>query len=217
MSPTVVLRTVLLAAAVVLAAAALLMIAAERRQSQALVLSRDIPPGHLLAAPDLEIRSAPQGAIPEGAIADPADAVGRHARGPLPRGQYLVAKNLDEGKARALAESSFEMPIGWSLVALPIDYEHALGGALDPGQRVDVYAVAKRTGAQAEILAPGARLVDVRSNDGLSLALARGPGVDADEPVGSVLVAIPRALLADVIARIQDSTFVLATAAGGSD
>ncbi len=212
-----VLRTVLLAAAVALAAAALLMIGAERRQSQALVLARDIPPGHLLAAPDLEIRSAPQGAIPEGAITDPADAVGRHARGPLPRGQYLVAKNLDEGKARALAESSFQIPIGWSLVALPIDYEHALGGALHPGQRVDVYAVAKRTGAQAEILAPGARLVDVRSNDGLSLALARGPGVDADEPVGSVLVAIPRALLADAIARIQDSTFVLATSAGGSD
>ena len=211
-----VVRAVLLAAAIALAAAALLMFEAERRLDRALVLSRDVPPGSRLVAADIGSRAAPRGAIPPGAVRDPVDAVGRYARGPLSKGQYLVAGDLGAEAARSLAESSFSFPAGWSLVALPIRFEYALGGALTPGQAVDIYAVAKRSGGPAEILAPGARLVDVRSNDGLSLALARGAEVDADEPVGSVLVAVPRALLAGIIARIEDFNFVLATAAGGS-
>ena len=80
---------------------------------------------------------------------------------------------------------------------------------------MDLYAVAKRSAGPAEILVPGARLVDLRSPDGQSLAVARSPELDSDEPLGSVLIALPRALLAQVIARIESSHFVLATAADG--
>ncbi len=207
-------RAGLLAVALLLGIAALLMVSAERRQSQVLVLARDVPAGQQLAASDLQPKSVPRGAIPPGAIQDPGAAIGKFARGPLPNGQYLVAQNLQSDAARSLAESSFAVPPAWSLVALPMEFEHALGGALAPGQAVDVYAVLKRSSGPAEILAPAARLVDVRSADGQSLALARPADVDADEPIGSVLVAVPRALLAGIIARIENSNFILVTAAG---
>lgn len=209
-------RIGLLALALLLAAGAALIHFAENRPERVLVLARDVPPGQRLVEADLGYRTTERGALPPGAIADPGLAVGKHARGPLPRGQYLVAGQLGADAGRALAGSSFELPAEWSLVALPVEFEHALGGALSPGQAVDLYAVAKRSAGPAEILAPGARLVDLRSPGGRSLALARAPAADADEPIGSVLIAVPRALLAEIIARIESSHFVLVTAAGGN-
>ena len=212
-----IIRVSLLAAALALAAAAALLLVSDRGQQQVLILTRDVPAGHRIAEADLQGKSIERGAVPPGAIADPGAAAGRYARGPLPAGQYLVSGNLGREAARSLAESSIELPSEWALVALPMEFEYALGGALTPGQAIDVYAVVKRSGGPAEMLAPGARLIDVRSNDGQSLALAPGPGTDPDEPIGSVLIALPRALLADIIARIEDSNFVLSSSTGAPD
>ena len=206
-------RTGLLALALLLAAGAVAMYVLDDRPSRVLVLARDVPAGQRLVEADLSYKSAARGALPPGAISDPDAAIGQHARGPLPRGQYLTVQQLAPTAWRGLAESSIKLPAGWSLLALPMEFEHALGGALSPGQKVDLYAVAKRSAGPAEMLVPGARLVDLRSPDGLSLAVARSPGLDADEPLGSVLIALPRALLAQVVARIESSHFVLATAA----
>ncbi|MYB15467.1 MAG: hypothetical protein F4X41_00305 [Chloroflexi bacterium] len=206
-------RIALLALALLLAGGAVSMYLLDDRPAKVLVLARDVPAGQRLVESDLSFKNAPRGALPPGALADPEAAIGQHARGPLPRGQYLTGRQLAPTAWRALAESSIKLPVGWSLLALPMEFEHALGGALSPGQKVDLYAVAKRSAGPAEILAPGARLIDLRSPDGQSLAVARSPGLDADEPLGSVLIALPRALLARVIARIESSHFVLATAA----
>ena len=215
MKSQLLVRAGLLALAILLGIAALLMYSSERRQAEVLVLARDVAAGERLVESDLRTRGVAQGAAPPGAIREASAAIGKFARGPLPQGQYLVAGNLDSDAAQALSMSSFLPPAEWSLVALPTEFEFALGGALDPGQRVDVYAVRKRSDGPAQILAPGAVVVDIRSTDGLSLALARPPGVDADEPVGSVLVAVPRALLAGIISSIESSNFVLVTSAGG--
>lgn len=209
-------RAGLLALAVMLAAGAALMYVADGQQEKVLVLARDVPAGKRLVEADVGYKTVARGALPPGAISDPISAIGMYSRGPLPRGQYVVARQLDSNAGRALAESSFAPPPEWSLLAVPMDFAHALGGALSPGQTVDLYAVAKRSAGPAEILVPGARLVDLRNADGQSLALARPAGLDADEPIDSVLLAVPRALLAGIIARIESSHFVLATAAGGS-
>lgn len=208
-------RAGLLGLALLLAAAAAWMYVSDGRQEKALVLARDVPAGQRLVEADVGYKAVARGALPPGALADPGAVIGMYARGPLPQGQYVVDRQLDANAGRALAESIFEPPVEWALVALPISVEHALGGALSPGQKVDVYAVAKRSAGPAEILAPGARLVDLRSLEGQSLALARPAGLDADEPIGSALLAVPRALLAGIIARIESSNFVLATSAGG--
>ena len=206
-------RIGLLLLALLLAAGAVAMYALDDRPERVLVLARDVPAGQRLSEADLAFRSTARGALPPGALSDPESAIGRHARGPLPRGQYLTGQQLAPSAWRALAESAFPLPAGWSLLALPMEFEHALGGALSPGQKVDLYAVGKRSAGPAEILVPGARLIDLRSPDGQSLMLARAPALDPDEPLGSVLIALPRALLAQVIARIEGSHFVLATAA----
>ncbi|MXX99619.1 MAG: hypothetical protein F4Y67_02200 [Chloroflexi bacterium] len=206
-------RIGLLALALLLAAGAVLMYALDDRPAEALVLARDVPAGQRLVDADLAFKSAARGALPPGVLYDSESAIGQHARGPLPRGQYLTGQQLTPTAWRALAESSFPLPAGWSVLALPMEFERALGGALSPGQKVDLYAVAKRSAGPAEILVPGARLIDLRSPDGQSLAVARSPELDSDEPLGSVLIALPRALLSQVIARIESSHFVLATAA----
>ena len=206
-------RICLLVLALLLAAGAALMYAADERGERVLVLARDVPAGQRLVEADIGDRAAARGTLPPGHLVDPAAAIGLHARGPLPRGQYLVAQQLAADPGRALAESSFALPAEWSLIAVPMEFEHALGGALSPGQAVDLYAVTRRAVGPAQILVPGARMVDVRSPDGQSLALSRPTGLGADEPIGSVLLAVPRALLAEIIARIESSNFVLAAAA----
>lgn len=140
------------------------------------VVARDLPAGHVLSAGDL--RRTPLHAAPEVldrlVRVDAASPVGRVLRFPIVAGALVSANQLGTRAAPARE------------ITIPITPDHALGGALRPGDRVDVLgSFGKGTDAAKTLtVAQRAQVVDVVRADGLfgqhegavsALTLAVGP------------------------------------------
>ena len=187
------------------------------QRSPVVVAARDLDATHPLVAEDLAIVSIPADAVPAGALADATGAVGKLPRAPLWRGQVVLGPALSDQAASF--HTGLVLPTGMRAVALPVSSAaQAVGGAIVPGARVDVIAVpvAGRApgGRTAELLLPGAMVLDVRSETGAPYgpAISKSPISSLAERIGSVVVAIDSLDEVRFADRIATSTFVLALA-----
>lgn len=121
--------------------------------------ARDLPAGHVLTATDLSttrINAAP--AVVD-RLLEPGDlaSTGRVLRFPLRRGELVAGTALGSSAPRGRE------------ITIPVGPDHALGGALEPGDRVDVLASFDKGTEAAKTLtvAAGAHVVDVIHEDGL--------------------------------------------------
>ena len=137
------------------------------RLSRCSLLTRDLPIGATIADGDLE--SARRAAVPDGAIADPATAIGKVLAGPARRGEVLTDVRL----------TATEGPDpGPGRVAVPVrPADPAIVDLLAAGMHVAVIAVAED--GSAELLAPDAVVLSIAKES------ARGRG---DRPV---VLAVP--------------------------
>ncbi len=135
--------------------------------SPVLLLTRDLPIGATIADGDLE--PARRAAVPDGAIADPATAIGKVLAGPARRGEVLTDVRL----------TATEGPDpGPGRVAVPVrPADPAIVDLLAAGMHVAVIAVAED--GSADLLAPDAVVLSIAKES------ARGRG---DRPV---VLAVP--------------------------
>ena len=160
--------------------------------------------------------------MPRPTTARSLDAVvGRYAALPILAGQDVDGRAIEATPgSRAFG---FGAPLGPGEVAfaLPVAADQAVGGALSPGARVDVIAVpnALKTGTAAASPGPGSismgqglTILALRTGDGHQLTdLAAGGSTAVVPPkLGSVVVAIPAARVADFATAALTSTFYLA-------
>ena len=146
--------------------------------------------------------------------------VGHYAALPILAGQDVDARAVEATPgSRAFG---FGAPLGPGEVAfaLPVEASQAVGGALSPGARVDVIAVpnALKNGSVGASPGPGVSMgqgltiLALRTADGYQLT---DPGTGDSSAVvppklGSVVVAIPAARLADFATASLTSSFYLA-------
>jgi len=183
------------------------------RRTTVIVAARDLDATRPLVADDLAARELPSDAVPAGALGDPQVAVGRTPRAPLWQGQLVIAAALAD--LPATFHTGLALPAGMRAVAVPVSAAQAVGGALVPGARVDVFAVPMLgrapAGRATELLVRDALVLDVRAETGAPYGTATGRGaVVVTERIGSVVVAIAPADELRVADRIATSTFVLA-------
>ena len=166
------------------------------------------------------VRVSPLDAPPNSARSLDA-VVGRYAALPILAGQDVDGRAIEATPgSRAFG---FGAPLGPGEVAfaLPVAADQAVGGALSPGARVDVIAVpnALKTGTAAASPGPsavamgqGLTILALRTGDGHQLTdLAAGGSTAVVPPkLGSVVVAIPAARVADFATAALTSTFYLA-------
>ena len=147
--------------------------------------------------------------------------VGQYAALPILTGQDVDGRAIEATPgSRAFG---FGAPLGAGQVAfaLPVEADQAVGGALAPGARVDVIAVpdALKTGTAAATIGPGAvtmglglTILALRTANGQQLGDASSGASTAVVPptLGSVVVAIPAARVADFATAALTSTFYLA-------
>ena len=124
----------LTAAALVVAAGVVALSPADARQGQQVVaLTGDLPVGARLAAGELQVVRVEQ--IPDGAISDPAQALGRELAGRARRGEIVTDARL--------ADSVGPDP-GAGRVAVPVrPADPAMVGLLGPGMHVAVISVSE--------------------------------------------------------------------------
>jgi Flp pilus assembly protein CpaB len=96
--------------------------------------SRRILAGSVIQPEDLQVLSLHPDAVPEGALRDPSEAVGKRALAERLPGDILVREALGEAQV-------FRLEKGEVAVAVSVDRVTGLSGLLRPGDRVSVIGV----------------------------------------------------------------------------
>lgn len=159
------------------------------------VAAADLTRPQRLAPEHLKVVLLPAEAVHPQAVRDPALAAGRVLRQPVPAGAPILASQLappgDGGVWVALLHP------GEAALFVPADAPRALGGAVQPGDRVALWALRRGEGAEGAEWLADVRVLDVRDADGRSLAEPR-----AGLPAG-LLVALPEELLPRAVAALE--------------
>lgn len=205
----------LLALAVVAGAVSGLLYYAGAQRVGVVAAATDLSAAREIAAADVEMRELPPDAVPADAIRDVARAIGRFPKGPVWRGQLMVAGAIADEPAGI--SSGVAIPAGMHALAIPVGIPAALGGAIAPGARVDVIAVPLQGRAPddrtTELLVASALVIDVRGENGGDLDrrnATQQPAGAIRERIGSVLIAVGPAQELLVADRTANSSFVLA-------
>lgn len=178
-------RRLLLAAAVV---AACLLVAREvapppEPTVPVLVTARPVAAGAALTEADLRIARLPSRLAPDGALAEPAEAIGHELLVALPRGLPLVVSLLDDGRfGRAAPPGTVTVPV--RLV------DPAVTRLLRPGDRIDLVAPGyEPDGGAAVVVAQGAVVLDVVTPDDAGSGVLWETSESAADPVTVVAVS----------------------------
>lgn len=168
------------------------------------------------------VRVSPAGAPPNAAHSIEA-VIGRYAAMPILAGQDVDVRALEDVPGSQAFGFGAPLALGQVAFALPVSPEQAVGGALAPGARVDVIAVPDLplpgTAAATDVTEPivlgqGLMVLALRSTEGTDLTVIAGDdGAPAIAPkLGSIVVAIPVARLADYAAAIAGMEVYIALA-----
>ena len=145
------------------AVAAGLTAVAPPQEPRVLVLTaaHDLAAGAALLPEDLVAVAVPTALLPEGALHDSAQAVGRLAAGPVRRGEPLTDVRL---LGAALLPTAAGATPGRAdpEVAVPVRVAEPLVAALvQPGDRVDLLAASSEGGSAAAVVATAVRVLSV--------------------------------------------------------
>ena len=156
-------------------------------QLEVCVAKRDIAAGEEVDAGAVDMKLWVADLLPQDAVRDASDVVGRKATSSILAGEVISAKRFEE------TATSLEVPDGLSAVSVPARDVQAVGGAVSPGMNVDVYAA-------------GATSTDVIAEDALVVSTsASAAGGQGDGSVTWVALAVPPGQVQELIAAAQTS------------
>ena len=127
--------------------------------TEVLVAARAIAGGAVVAASDLQVVRLPASGVPEGAITDPEQAVGRVVVAEVPTRRVLTGSDL-------LGAAGL---VGSGMVALPVRFgEAGTVGLLDVGNRIDILGPTAGTEAYG-VVAAAVRVVAIPKGEDTGL------------------------------------------------
>ena len=159
-------RSVLIRRAVavilVVAAVAQVLVDASRSDPPTLTFARDIAPGTVLTAEDVEMRRLPAEAVPDTALGEVALAEGQMLAAAATRGEVVTSARLVGPDLAALLTA--DEPDGETMVPVPVA-EPDIVPMLHHGARVDV------VGQGPRVVASGGRVVTTGEGDAVLVLL----------------------------------------------
>ena len=155
-------------------------------QLEVVVANRDIAAGEVVGDSMVDTKMWIADLLPEGAITERADVVGKKLGSSVLSGEVLSSKRLYE------ASSSLDIPLGLTAVSVPVRDVQAVGGAVEPGMTVDVYA----TGPTSTT-----RLINGVLVLATSMAVADSPSATS---VSWITLAVDPSSVAELVAAAQN-------------
>lgn len=189
------------------------------RESMALIATHDLRVGSRIEDSDVRVRLVNPSSIGEDVLQAPNQAVGQVVSFPILEGQFIGGRQIAASRNANLIASGLDVPAGYRIIGLPVVPAAAVGGALKPGDRVDVIAIpnpSKSVGLIDEL--PTTPVTIGKNVLVLGLRTEQGTQVDQADRVlnlgnakpASVLLAIAQSDEAAYSAAFSSSTFVLA-------
>jgi Flp pilus assembly protein CpaB len=160
---------------------------------------------------------------PQGTARSVDAVVGRYAALPILAGQDVDTRAIEATPGSRAFGFGAPLAPGQVAFALPVAAEQAVGGALSAGAKVDIIAVpnslktvgvSSNPGPPAVMMGQGLTILALRTTDGHPLgddtSSSSSTRVVVPPKLGSVVVAIPAARLADFATASLTSSFYLA-------
>ncbi len=184
----------LLAAAAVFILAILLL--QPESKEQVVVLTNDLPAGHVLTDVDMSVREIPESFRPVDAVENPSEAVGQTIKTDRSKGDILRLRHLGE---------PMELQPGERAIAIRVDDASGMGGLIAPGDIVGLTAViATRDVIYSKATVEGFRVLYVSPEfrAGYTQMQSSGMGGDSSSSIaqsrateGIVVLAVPITLI----------------------
>lgn len=103
-------------------------------QIEVCVASRDLAAGEVVESGAMATKLWVADLLPEGAVTDPAQIVGQRLGSPIYRGEVVCIRRTEA------SGSELSVPEGMAALSVPTRPVQAVGGSVEPGMVVDVYA-----------------------------------------------------------------------------
>ncbi len=129
-------------------------------QVEVCVATRDVASGERVDLSAVETRLWVADLLPEGALRDTSDVVGKTATSSIIKGEVITSKRFERDR------DSLEVPVGKEAVSVPAKAVQAVGGAIRPGMSVDVYSSG---GTATSAIARNVLVIDASVGDSNSL------------------------------------------------
>lgn len=156
------------------------------------VAGRALPGGALLAADAVEARDVPPDLVPDDAVVDPADVVGRPLAAPVSRGEALTRQRVVGPGLSAAYPGTAAVPVRFA--------DAAVVDLLRPGDRVDVVAAPDDGSAPPALLVADVAVAAVPE----PLEAVAQPGA----PGRLVVLAVPRSEAAAVASATTTAVLI---------
>lgn len=115
-------------------------------QVEVYVAKRDLSPGESVESSAVEQRKWVSDLLPPDAVRSASDVMGKRVSAPILAGEVLSLRRIGD------AQTGIEVPSGLTAVSVPAKDVQAVGGAVSPGSRVDMYATG---GSSTDMIASG--------------------------------------------------------------
>lgn len=166
-------------------------------QIEVCVAQRDLAAGEVVDAGAVATKLWVADLLPDGAVTDPAQIVGQRLGSSIIKGEVICARRTEA------AESALSVPAGKAAISVPARAVQAVGGSVEPGMKVDVYA----TGAVSTTrLVSGATVLATSSS-------AEGASTSAEW----VTLAVDPERVQEIVAAAQNLELYFALPAAGTD
>lgn len=188
------------------------------RLEAAVVATHDLNVGTRIQQGDVSLRSVNPSSVAGQLLQSPDQAVGKVVSSPILQDQFVDARQLMPIRNVAMLAAGLPVPAGDRIIGLPVTPAAAVGGAIKPGDLVDVLAIPNPAKGASLIDAPTSppvilgkdvMVIGVRSEDGTPIAAGDPTPNSGSSRPASVLLAIPASDEISYSAAIASSSFVL--------
>lgn len=165
-------------------------------QIEVCVAKRDLAAGEIVDSSSLVTKMWVADLLPDGAVTDASQIVGQRLGSSIIKGEVICARRAEA------SDSSLSVPEGLAAISVPVRAVQAVGGSVEPGMEVDVYA----TGPVSTTKLVSAALV-----------LASSATSESGATVDWVTLAIAPERVQEVVAAAQNLELYFALPAVGAD
>lgn len=158
-------------------------------QVEVCVATKDIEVGDVLGSANTETRLWLGELLPEGAVFSIEDMQGKPASSPIFKGEVVTQQRFEKSEHVAL-----QVPDGLCAVSVPAKSVSAVGGSVEAGSHVDVYATSS---AATDLIASSVLVLSTSSTEEQEKS--------GEEDIAWVTLAIEPDLVKEVIAAAQKS------------
>ncbi|MEC4273132.1 Flp pilus assembly protein CpaB [Adlercreutzia sp. R25] len=139
-------------------------------QIEVCVAKRDLAAGEVVDASSLATKMWVADLLPDGAVTDASQIVGQRLGSSIIKGEVICARRMEA------SDSSLSVPEGMAAISVPAQAIQAVGGSIEPGMEVDVYATGPvsttKLVSAALVLASSATSESGATVDWITLAVA---------------------------------------------